>query len=178
MFKKVSDLLGQNNYKKSHYRSRNKGSELFNFLDLIARWEEVVGTRMAKVTVPLKNQGKTLTILTNHSAYSQQLSMLEETLKKKIIATFPELRDKVQYLKFQVSTQHFDKEREDLLKRANAGHENKEKVQKLKQNILHPQSPQYKALRQEALNELGDLVGLDDETKERMVSIYIQNKIQ
>ena len=114
MFKKVSDLLGQNNYKKSHYRSRNKGSELFNFLDLIARWEEVVGTRMAKVTVPLKNQGKTLTILTNHSAYSQQLSMLEETLKKKIIATFPELRGKVQYLKFQVSTQHFDKEREDL----------------------------------------------------------------
>ncbi len=173
MFKKVSDLLGQSHYSKSKFSGRSKNSELFNFLDLIARWEEIVGPKLSKVTVPLKNQGKTLTILTNHSAYSQSLSMLEETLKAKIIKTFPELRGKVQFFKFQVSSQHFDEQRKDLLKRANIG--NQEVLKEKKQHLLHPQSPRYKALRQEALKEFE---GMEGDLLEQMISLYIQNKAQ
>lgn len=173
MFKKVSDLLGQNNYTKSKYRAHSASSELFNFLDLISRWEDIVGPKLSKVTVPLKNQGKILTILTSHSAYSQSLSMLEETLKKKILATFPELQGKVQSLKFQVSTQHFEEQRQGLLKRANVA--NQDVVKQKKQKLLHPQSPKYKALRQEAIEELGDM---EEELLEQMISLYIQNKSQ
>lgn len=176
MFKKVSDLLGQDQFPKKSRKfssSAAKPSELFDFLTLIARWEDIVGEKLAKVTVPLKNQNKTLTILTNHSAYSQSLSMMEETIKEKIFRIFPELKGKVQRLNFMVSTQHFDRQREDLLKRASAKKETV--VESKKQTRLHPQSPQYKTLREEALKEFADLEG---DLKDQMVSIYIQSRLE
>lgn len=179
MFKKVSDLLGQNSFSnksKSFDRQGKSGprpSEFFDFLTLIARWNEVVGDKLAKVTVPLKNQNKTLTILTNHSGYSQSLSMMEETIKAKIFAIFPELKGKVGRLNFIVSTQHFDKQRADLLQRASS--HKSEAIEKKKAQTLHPQSPQYKKLKKEALEQFSDL---DEDLKEQMVSIYIQNKSQ
>lgn len=176
MFKKVSDLLGQDQYSK---RSRKyspksaKPSELFDFLTLISRWHEIVGPKLSKVTVPLKNQNKTLTILTNHSAYSQSLSMMEETIKSKIFKAFPELKGKVQRLNFMVSTQHFDQQRDDLLNRASAKKEDKTEAKK--QNTLHPQSPQYKALREQAMQEFADFEG---DLKEQMISLYIQSRVE
>lgn len=175
MFKKVSDLLGQNSYSGRKYQNKSTGprpSEFFDFLTLIARWHEVVGEKLAKVTVPLKNQNKTLTVLTNHSGYSQSLSMMEETIKAKIFAIFPELKGKIGRLNFIVSTQHFDKQRDDLYQRASA--HKSEVVNQKKTQTLHPQSPQYKALKKEALEQFSDLD--DDELKEQMISIYIQNK--
>lgn len=179
MFKKVSDLLGQDQYsryKKGHKSfkgSSQRPSELFDFLTLIARWHEIVGEKLAKVTVPLKNQNKTLTVLTNHSGYSQSLSMMEETIKDKIFRSFPELKGKVNRLKFIVSTQHFDQQRADLLQRASTSKD--DKVEKKKHNKLHPQSPQYKALRQEALEQFADL---DEDFKEQMVSLFIQSRVE
>jgi flagellar biosynthesis component FlhA len=174
MFKKVSDLLGQDQFKKSskgYYKKSSKPTELFDFLTLIAKWHEIVGEKLAKVTVPLKNQNKTLTVLTNHSAYSQSLSMMEETIKDKIFRSFPELRGKIQRLNFMVSTQHFDRQREDLLKRASSQRSSETQVKK--QTTLHPQSPKYKALKEEALKEFADLEG---DLKEQMISIYIQSR--
>lgn len=180
MFKKVSDLLGQNSFsgKSKSYGRQGKGngprpSEFFDFLTLIARWNEVVGEKLAKVTVPLKNQNKTLTILTNHSGYSQSLSMMEETIKAKIFAIFPELKGKLGRLNFIVSTQHFDQQRADLLQRASA--HKVETVEKKKVQTLHPQSPQYKRLKKEALEQFSNLEG---DLQEQMISIYIQNKSQ
>lgn len=179
MFKKVSDLLGQNSFQtksKSYSRgpkSGQKPSEFFDFLTLIARWNEVVGDKLAKVTVPLKNQNKTLTILTNHSGYSQSLSMMEETIKAKIFAIFPELKGKVGRLNFIVSTQHFDQQRNDLLQRASS-HKADVTAKKASPG-LHPQSPQYKKLKKEALEQFAELEG---DLKEQMISIYIQNKAQ
>jgi hypothetical protein len=177
MFKKVSDLLGQSSYSTKKYKywrkasSSPRPSELFDFLSLIARWEEIVGPKLAKVTVPLKNQKKVLTILTNHSGYSQTLSMMEETLKAKILKVFPELQGKVNRLNFIVSTQHFEQERLDLLKRASA--HKTEEVKTKKQNHLHPQSPKYKALKEEAKREFAEF---DEDIQEKLISLYIQNK--
>ncbi|MCF8059454.1 MAG: DUF721 domain-containing protein [Bacteriovoracaceae bacterium] len=176
MFKKVSDLLGQTSYsfKKTQYWNKGNStrpSELFDFLSLIARWEEIVGPKLAKVTVPLKNQKKILTILTNHSGYSQSLSMMEETLKAKILKVFPELQGKINRLNFIVSTQHFEQERLDLLKRASV--HKTEEVKSKKQNQLHPQSPKYKALKEEASLEFADF---EEDIKEKLISLYIQNK--
>lgn len=180
--KKVSDLFDKelrSTAKKSF--SPNPGSihrdssELFDFLDLIARWHEIVGEKLAKVTVPLKHQSQCLSLLTNHSAYSQQLSMLEETLKAKIFRVFPQLQGKIKRFRFIVSTEHFDGQREDLLKRANAQH-SKANLQKA-QKHLHPQSPEYKKLKKEAEGEISGLGDdLEGEIKNSLISLYIQQK--
>lgn len=179
MFKKMSDILDKESFptrKQSQYNgkqgSRPKGSEVFDFLTLISRWEEVVGKKLAQVTIPLKNQNQALTILTNHSAYSQQLSLMEETLKSKIITVIPELQGKIKRLYFLVSTTHFETQKRDLLARASVDETQKAEVKK--QTVLHPHNPKYKALRQEALNEFSDFEG---ELLEQMVSLYIQNKL-
>ncbi len=174
MFKKVSDLLNVSghNYKKNYGRSKStSSSELFDFLSLIEKWEDIVGAKLAKVTVPLKNQRKTLTILTNHSAYSQSLSFMEDTLKKKILKIFPELRGRITKFNFIVSTEHFDKQRHDLLRRTQV--HKTEKKQDKKNNEYHPQSPQFKKLRVQAENEFKDIE--DKEIKEKLISIFIQS---
>ena len=172
MFKKVSDILGTRPSGKFSRRTKPTASgELFDFLSLIEKWEEIVGPKLSKVTVPLKNQKKVLTVLTNHSAYSQSLSFMEDTLRKKILKVFPELRGKLTRFNFIVSTEHFDKQRGDLLRRAQAGRS--EVTEEKKNNELHPQSPQYKSLKADALEEFIDIE--DEEVKERLVSLYIQN---
>ena len=175
MFKKVSDILGtvpKNNTKR--YSKSKAPSELFDFLSLIEKWEEIVGPKLSKVTVPLKNQKKTLTILTNHSAYSQSLSFMEDKLRSKILKVFPELKGKITKFNFIVSTQHFDKQREDLLKRAKV---NKVEVKEKKQNSdFHPQSPQYKKLLSRAQEEFMDME--DGPIKDSLISLFIQNNIK
>lgn len=171
MFKKVSDLLGVPTDGKRSGRSKSTpSSELFDFLSLIEKWETIVGPKLSKVTVPLKNQKKVLTVLTNHSAYSQSLSFMEDTLKKKILSTFPELRGKITKFNFIVSTEHFDKQRNDILHRAQLHRVDKKEVKK---NIdYHPQSPQFKKLKALAEKEFNDLE--EGEVKDRLISIYIQ----
>ncbi len=179
MFKKLSDSLpnmGQQNrsdfkYSKSAHK-KNSASEIFDFLELIERWEDIVGAKLAKVTVPLKNQNQTLTILTNHSAYSQALSYMEDTLKKKLFHAFPMLKTKVKKFNFQVSTAHFDKTKADLEKRANIG--KKEIIQKKQQTTFHPQNPLYKKMKAQAEAEFAYIE--DDEIRQKMVSIFLQNQ--
>ena len=182
--KKVSDLFDnelRSQAKKSYTPfSKSKGmnqasSELFDFLELIARWHEVVGEKLAKVTVPLKHQNQCLSLLTNHSAYSQQLSLLEETLKAKIFRIFPQLTGKIKKFRFIVSTEHFESQKEDLLKRANSNlsKDNQEKAQK----HLHPKSPEYLRLQKEAKQEFDDIEDeFEGSLKETLTSLYIQQK--
>lgn len=178
--KKVSDLFdkdlkyqGRKNY--SPARSKGRESELFDFLELIARWPEIVGDKLSKVTVPLKHQGDSLTLLTNHSAYSQQLNLLEETLKVKIFRIFPNLQGKIKKFRFIVSTQHFDKQREELLQRANSNQTKTKKAQK--QNHLHPQSPEFKKLKKEAIEEFSGIEeDMEKDLSDSLISLYIQQR--
>lgn len=180
MFKKLSDSLpNMGQHTRSQFKSPKGGrkkhisSEIFDFLELIERWEEIVGPKLAKVTIPLKNQGQTLTILTNHSAYSQALSYMEETLKSKLFQIFPLLQTKIKKFNFQVSTAHFDKTKADLEKRANLG--KKAQVLKKQQTTFHPQNPAYKKMKAQAEAEFSHIE--DEEIRKSLVSIYLQNQI-
>lgn len=180
MFKKLSDSLpnmGQqgkgSGHSRSSFKPKNKASELFDFLELIERWEEIVGPKLAKVTIPLKNQSQTLTILTNHSAYSQALSYMEDTVKQKLFKIFPLLKTKVKKLNFQVSTAHFDKTKADLEKRANLNR--RPEAEKKKRTTLHPQNPIYKKLKLRAEEEFSHIE--DEEIRKSMISLYLQNEL-
>lgn len=180
--KKVSDLFdnelrsqAKKSYSPSPQGVSKASSELFDFLELISRWHEVVGEKLAKVTVPLKHQNQCLSLLTNHSAYSQQLSLLEETLKAKIFRIFPQLQGKIKKFRFIVSTEHFESQKEDLLKRANSSFskDNQTKAQK----HLHPKSPEYLRLKKEALEEFEDIEDeFEGSLKNALTSLYIQQK--
>ena len=184
MFKKLSDSLpnmghqGQgsnssNSFKSRSHRMKPGASELFDFLELIQRWEEIVGPKLAKVTVPLKNQGQTLTILTNHSGYSQALSYMEDTLKMKLFQVIPQLQSKVKKFNFQVSTAHFDKMKADLEQRASLN--KKPEIQKKQQTAFHPQNPIFKKLKLKAQEEFSYIE--DEEIREKMISIWLQNEV-
>jgi len=177
MFKKLADSLpNMGQYSRSGFHSSKSGrkkhisSEIFDFLELIERWEDIVGPKLAKTTIPLKNQKQTLTILTNHSAYSQALSYMEETLKSKLFKIFPQLQTKIKKFNFQVSTAHFDRTKADLEQRANL--DNKNLAQQKKRTTFHPQNPIYKKLKTQAEAEFSYIE--DEQTRQALISIYLQ----
>jgi hypothetical protein len=166
MFKSLGNLLGNKQFGNKSAKS-STAQELFNFLELVEKWPEIVGPRMSQHTVPLKNDRRILTILTNHSAFSQQLGFMEEVLKKKIFETFPDMEGKIKGIKFQTNSSHFDQK----MKQKKIVEKKKEVV---KQTTLHPYSPQYKKLKAEAESLLSDMS--DAEAKESLVSLYVQMK--
>jgi len=189
--KKISDLIDTELHSSFNSKSRHRynskhteSNELFNFLDLISRWHEVVGERLSKVTVPLKLHKSTLSLLTNHSAYSQQLSLLEDTLKQKIYMIFPSLKGHLKKLRFVVSTQHFEEQKEELLNRCNSklSHKNIQKSS----SRLHKKSPHYIKLKQEAEKEFKSVLNsaeshqsdqeFEKVLEKKLVSLYIQSR--
>ncbi len=166
MFKSIGNLLGNNRYASKSAKG-STAQELFNFLELVERWPEIVGERMSQFTVPLKNHYSVLTILTNHSAFSQQLGFMEEVLKKKIYEAFPDMEGKIKSIKFQTNSAHFEQQ----MKQKKTSIVKKEKA---KQTTLHPYSPQYKKLKSEAEELLDSLE--DEDVKNSLVSLYVQMK--
>ncbi len=167
MLKALPDLIKNFNKEHGHYSNKTsfKG-ESFDFLNLIDSWSEIVGERLAKHTIPLKNNSGYLTILTNHSAFSQQLSFMDDVIKTKIIKRFPALTGKIKKITFQTSSSHFDQKTETLNKRVK---KSTEKVE-----IPHKYSPLYKKLYAEALEQFNEIH--DAELKEQFISIYIQQE--
>ena len=174
MFKKISDLLDLKVNEKSYGKSSDTG---FNFLSLIHKWPVIVGDKLSKVTIPVKMQYGALTIMTNHSAYSQSLSFLEEELKKKIFNHFPELASNLKSFQFRVNTSFFEEERNKLIQRSHNHQPVKTKVasQEVKRE-LHPHNPEYKRLKAEAIAYFSG-VNSDKEIEQELISIYIQQKI-
>jgi Dna[CI] antecedent, DciA len=169
MFKKIvfkglnySDLdhVGEHDIKRDELKSFYM---TFDFLELIKRWPEIVGDKLAKVTSPLKIKGDCLFILTIHASYSQELSFLSETIKKQIFKTFPELRTIIQKLAFQTQESFF---------KTNPAEENK--IEEQTGHSLHPQNPKYRLLKLEAEKLFNDIE--DEEFKEKLISIFIQSK--
>ena len=164
MLKKLSQFIdtpnsGQNSYRKDKAHLH----ESFDFLALIRAWKDIAGTKLAEHTIPLKNQNGTLIILSNHSAFANELSYMELQLKKNIIAKFPNLEKSILSIKFIVDSTHFTQQYSQFIA----------PLEKKKNQILHPYSPEFRKLKKEA-EEL--FVDLDDiEIKERMISIYIQS---
>jgi hypothetical protein len=132
----------------------------FDFLNLIKKWPEIVGEKLASVTSPLRLRGQTLMIVTKHSIYSQELSFLGETIKKEIFKFFPELKSIIEKINFQTQESFFNEKKEVQGK----------STLELK---IHPQSPIYKKLNVEAERLFADVE--DQDLKKILVSIYIQS---
>lgn len=173
MAKKVGELLGEQGYKTKSSRSSSYfAKDAFDFFTLIESWSEIVGPKMGKHTIPIKNVNKTLTILTNHPAYSSQLTFLEEEIKKKIFTLFPSLRGSIKKLYFQTGTSFFEQKKEEISKAMSARGNHSLKTDQNYRPKLHPQSPQFKALKSKAMQEFNDIE--DEELKQKLISIYIQ----
>lgn len=134
----------------------------FDFLDLIKKWPEIVGAKLAAVTSPLKIKQDSLFVITKHSSYSEELNWSSEMIKKEVFKHFPNLKPIIKKLAFQTQENFFEQKKVEEAKIA-------AQVPK-----LHPQSPKYKLLKLEADRLFADIE--DEELKASMISIYIQSK--
>lgn len=135
--------------------------QTFDFLELIKKWPDIVGVKLAAVTSPLKIKQGSLFVITKHSSYSQDLSFSAEMIKTEVFKHFPNLKPIIKKLAFQTQENFFEQK---LVKE-----------QELAQiPRLHPQSPKYKILKQEAERLFSDVE--DTELKETLISIFIQSK--
>jgi hypothetical protein len=151
------------------YTSKKKSTGgAFDFLELIKAWEDIIGKNFAKKTIPLKHKGDTLTILTEHSSYSAQLKFLEQPLIEKISKRFESFQGKIKRINFQSNTTIF-KEKIEALKKQNLS-----ATKSVEDMPLHPQSPEYHALKQQADKSFQGIE--DDDLKDSLNSLFIQMK--
>ena len=141
-------------------------SESFDFISLIKAWKEIAGDKLSEHTIPLKNQNGTLVVLSNHSAFANELSYMELPLKKKIFSRFPNLEKSIRNIKFIVDSTHFNKQYTQFAKPT-------EKLKKQNENILHKFSPEFIRLKREAEEMFYDIEDIDN--KEKLISLYIQS---
>jgi len=71
-------------------------------IDLWARWHEIVGTELSRVTAPKEIKSKSLTITVAHQAWAHQLHFLTPSILNKIRSVCPEIA--VRDLFFAVGT--------------------------------------------------------------------------
>lgn len=170
MLKKLSqyiDLSGaapRNNRETSSKSAQIADS--FDFISLIKAWKEIAGDKLSEHTIPLKNQNGTLIVLSNHSAFANELSFMEIPLKKKIFAKFPSLEKSIVTIKFIVDSTHFDRQYSQFI-------EPTEKQKKQNENKLHPHSPEFKRLKRDAEEFFKEIE--DEEIRQKMISLYIQS---
>ena len=177
MFKKLSDIFNDSNYKKSNFKSYKSNSsypDVIDFHMLVNDWEEIVGAKLAANTVPLKNQNKTLTILTNHPAYAQQLSFMENVLKEKIFKKHSAFKAHIKKILFKTSTEYFDSKKEELVSSAKY-HSSKTESKADFKGKLHPQNPEYRKLQKKYEEEFSFLE--DDEARQKLISMAIQKEL-
>jgi hypothetical protein len=165
MLKRLSTFIDNKttNIQKNEYKN-SKVSDSFDFLSLIRSWPEIAGAKLSEHTIPLKNQNGTLLILSNHSAFANELSFMELPLKKKIFQKFPSLTNTILSLKFIVDTTHFDEQFKRFSPTSKTINE---------QQALHPHSPEFKVLKKDATALFESITDL--ELKESMISLYIQS---
>lgn len=168
-YHKISTILDnefKNNIKNSS-RVSQQGSlnELLDFVQLINTWENVVGTKLSEHTAPLKIKHRTLIVLTDHPAYSQELSFLGPQIIKKIITLLPEMKKLITNISFQLNQQHF-KTRKKQIELIN------EKRSTAQAITYHQFDPKVIALKKRADEMFQDIEDL--EVKEHLISIFLQ----
>ncbi len=166
-FKSLKDIL-QSNYgaqHRGHPKKQKVIKEAFDFLNLIKSWPKIVGDRLASRTIPLKNQYKTLTILSNHSAFSEQLSFMSDKIIEKINHFYPELQGYITQIKFITNPSHFQSHqvRAKKLQGPNPA---------AIKEITHKFSPFDRNLLKEADHIFKDIE--DEKVRKSLESIFIQ----
>ncbi len=171
-----SFLPSSNAVYKNTVNSENnlKEKEGMAFIHLITNWEQLAGIELSRHSIPLKLQNGVLQIMTDHSAYSQKISFMQNDLIEKICKKYPFFADKIQKLSFNVNETFFkkikDKKTENLksLKKQKTGHPE----QKENEFLLHPLSPEYLRLKKLSDDLFCDIK--DQEIKESMQKIFFQ----
>lgn len=164
MLKKLSQYIeSSNNTQHSYKKEKAHLSDSFDFLALIRAWRDIAGQKLSEHTIPLKNQNGVLIVLSNHSAFANELSYMELPLKKKIFDKFPTLEKSILSIKFIVDSTHFSKQYEQFIA----------PIEKKKAQALHPYSPEFRRLKKQADEFFSDIE--DAELKERLISLYIQS---
>ncbi|MDO9183635.1 MAG: DUF721 domain-containing protein [Bacteriovorax sp.] len=164
MLKKLSQFIDSPYSSQQTYKKDKKSlNESFDFLALIRAWKEIAGAKLSEHTIPLKNQNGVLIILSNHSAFANELSYMELALKKKIVDKFPNLEKSILSIKFIVDSTHFNQQYSQFIA----------PIEKKASQLLHPYSPEFRRLKKEAEEFFIDLDDL--EVKEKMISLYIQS---
>lgn len=170
--KSIKELLEENNFNdyRDSYKvyAPKKDVDVFDFMELVNGWEEIVGDKLIKNTIPLKLNNKALTILTSHPVYAQQLTFMEKILIMKIEKSFPQMQGLIQKIFFKADNAFFNKKIVEVRAKEIKKEEFSQK--------WHKQSPEYKRLEKEALQNLGQIN--DQEMREQFVSLYIQLKSQ
>lgn len=141
--------------------SRQKG--LFNFLQLIKDWEDIVGDFMAKNTTPLKIKKNTLFISTKHSIFAQELGFLGPTIIQKVKERYPDVSQTLSQIKFIYSD--FSAEQFKSNKPVSKNNLNKPKPHKF--------SPHFLAKKSHADKLFGDIT--DKELKVTLIEFYLNH---
>ncbi len=161
--KPLYEILGHDDQEKELYVSDQKKRKarslkgpysrtpgLFNFLQLIKSWEDIVGTLMAQNTIPLKIKNHTLYISTKHAIFAQELGFLAPMIIEKIKKTFPDIDENLSKVKFAHSNLTSDQF-------AHSTHKAGPKPQKNKSSSLHPFSPAYLEKKSQAAKLFQDI---------------------
>jgi hypothetical protein len=162
-----------NYYLKPHLKET---SSVFDFLELIKRWPEIVGTMVAENSTPVAIKFRRLQVATSHPLFSQELSFLTNHIIQKIHESFPELKSLFDSLIF-LNKPDLVKTKQTSLPETQKGSSAQKSFHHKDQNPLtHPFSPHYKKLRQEAQNffEEKSILFDDPEIKEIFISLYQQ----
>jgi hypothetical protein len=139
----------------------NSFYETFDFIDLINSWPQIVGDKLSRVTSPLKIKIDSLVVLTKHSIFSQELSYLQEEIKKEIFLKFPRLKNIIKKISFFTSESYFKTIVEQ------------ETTNLLNSKKLHPMSPEYRVKKNLAEKVFTHIE--DKDLKELLISLYIQS---
>ncbi|MBL6990832.1 MAG: DUF721 domain-containing protein [Bacteriovoracaceae bacterium] len=170
MFKSLSSMFHDFKGDRVVVKHEAHVDTFFDFLSLVKIWPKIVGDRSAKYTVPLKIQNGVLYVLTNHSAFSFSLNSMQEAVKNNIFKEFPNLKKQIKKIYFQVNSAYFEQSQQRIIKE-------KSIEESKKASALHPYSPTYRKLKKEALELLENSEVEDLETRELLISIYIQSKL-
>lgn len=176
--KALYEVLGRDDTQKETYLSEQKKREkraqkgwysrkkgLFNFLQLIKAWEEIVGNFMAQNTIPMKIKNKTLIISAKHPIFAQELGFLAPQIILKIKNSFPDLDDEIRNIKFV----HNDFSSEQFLK----SEKNKNSDKKILRPSIHPFSPEFRQKKANAQIIFSDIE--DEELKNQLINFYLYN---
>lgn len=166
MFKSLSDIIQGKDF-KIRGRSSNAHQEVFDFLNFVDKWPELVGQPFGSHTLPQKLTHGTLYLVTSHPAFSQGVSFMEKGLIENITKGFPGLKGKIRQLSFIVNAQVFNQAKEAQQTRSI-----KQSPENRSKNMPHRHSPEFKICRQRAEEIFSDIE--DQESKELLISIYIQ----
>ncbi len=174
--KSLAEILSSSNSDEELYISENsirkkraqKGyysrqANLFDFIHLVNKWETIVGKMLADNTIPLKIKRSTLYILTKHSIFSQELSLMSQMIIQKIEEAFPYFKGQIKKISFSsgnFSSEEFNKIKVD-----------KNRETKPVKEQPHPFDPKFRARKRQLEEMFADVE--DEEIRNLLINIAL-----